>query len=87
MSSADSIPRAISKIARGTCPEATGIDTDRIPSFFFSTTVKARKPSLCEKTFANSVCLWYLSSCSTITRLGAKSSRHTRTRSVPFTIK
>ena len=42
ISSSDSIPRAFIRAMRGMEPEATGTETMTMPSFFFSTRVRAR---------------------------------------------
>ena len=83
MSESFSIPRAFIRAIRGISPETTGTDTMRVPSFFFSTWVSARYPSLWENTLAVSTAAPYLSLYSTMTLLGARSSRVMRTLSVP----
>ena len=64
-------------------PEATGTETMTMPSFFFSTRVRARYPSFWENTLATSTAAPYFSLYSTMTLLGARSSSVIRTLSVP----
>ena len=54
-----------------------------MPSFFFSTRVRARYPSFWENTLATSTAAPYFSLYSTMTLLGARSSSVIRTLSVP----
>ena len=83
ISSSDSIPRAFIRAMSGMDPEATGTETMTMPSFFFSTRVRARYPSFWENTLATSTAAPYFSLYSTMTLLGARSSSVIRTLSVP----